>query len=475
MQKKAAAALTAAILLGLGSLSPTAEAGSRPDAEKALDQSLQAKGPETLAQKADRLARSTIKVSEIKVLDGSVLSEKELRRRLPELTRSETHIKKLSRQLALYNESGAIKIHVNFVPVGANYRAEIKAERGQGIRYGVEFQNSGSTYTGDWRAIGTYVNHDINGHGDTLGLALVGAPDNGGHVKEGALSYRVVLPALADTLTFSASGSDTDLDNLAKGLPFDITSTGKSTRYAFGYQHYFANSSREKDYLDVGFRYHHGWNQSLLSVGSTSVHFGHYDASHTDAYLNFNERKAGPGWRFAWQIGASGNLSGNSKDFHAMTPSSDRHYQIYQLHAGWLQSLGHRGKENPWLITTRLDSQYSPQKLIGCEKFGIGGRDSVRGFDENIRTGDNGISGSLELYTPQLSRRFRLLSFLDGASLRNHGGESTDLASTGLGFRCDVDNIHVALDYAYVFHEPKDVENDPAGHRRFNAWAGISF
>ena len=99
----------------------------------------------------------------------------------------------------------------------------------------------------------------------------------------------------------------------------------------------------------------------------------------------------------------------------------------------------------------------------------------MRGFDENIRTADRGVSGSIELYTPQLAPGLRLLAFVDAASLSDAQLPAVDLVSGGLGLRYERGQVHLALDYAGILHEPESVKGDPAGHRCWNVWGGIAF
>ena len=77
----------------------------------------------------------------------------------------------------------------------------------------------------------------------------------------------------------------------------------------------------------------------------------------------------------------------------------------------------------------------------------------MRGFDENIRTADRGVSGSIELYTPQLAPGLRLLAFVDAASLSDAQLPAVDLVSGGLGLRYERGQVHLALDYAGILHD----------------------
>jgi hemolysin activation/secretion protein len=78
-----------------------------------------------------------------------------------------------------------------------------------------------------------------------------------------------------------------------------------------------------------------------------------------------------------------------------------------------------------WSLVGKLDGQMASGPLISSEEYGAGGADSVRGYVESERLGDEGIRGSVELRTPQLFGSQRspadqsyLFLFADAARLR---------------------------------------------------------
>ncbi len=450
-----------------------ADAAIQGTAEKTLEQAVDARPSADVRQKAQQLARSRVTVSKVEMAQGSALSQPELLRLVPELAKKTVDVQRLSRQLALYNENGALAIAVRFERAdGERYRAIAAARQSKPDAAGIFFSNSGSVYNGDWRATATYVNRNLSGRGDTVGVALTGSPDHWRQLRQGAFSYRFLLPKAGDAMTVTASHSDSRLSNLAHGYPFDLASAGKSTRFGLSWQHYLANSQREQDWFDVGITHHRGRADTVLSLTGYHGIIGHYDVSHTDGVAAFCHRERGQRHIFHWRAAYQGNFDGDQTDFHAMTPGSAKHYHIWQGNVDYL----YRFKPgNSWMLGLRAAGQYTNDALIGCEKFGAGGRDSVRGFDENIRTADRGVSGSVELYTPQLAPGLRLLAFVDGASLSDKQLPAADLVSGGLGVRYDRGQVHLALDYAGIMHEPDSVSSDPAGHRRWNVWGGVSF
>lgn len=469
-------ALALTVLLGLSAgYMPSTEAAVRDTAEKAVEQQMEAPVGETLSEKAQRLAHSTVTLTGVDVADGSAYDKKKILLLVPQLKSDKVNVQELSRTIALYNDEGAIKLHVNFQPEGNGYRAVVSAVKGKKVTCGVQFANNGNKYSGEWRGTTTYVNRNLTGRGDTLGAALVStlSMDKDSAVRQGAVSYRWNLANSGDTLTFSASHSDSKLTNLSATPLFDLSATGKSTRAGVSYQHYFNHSQRERDFLDFGLNYHQTDNGLELTIPGGGAAKINYDLHHEDATLSFNHRDRGVSHNFGYRFGLQGNLAGDKKDFKAMTADADTKYLIFHANANYLKRLSK--EKNSWLLSTRAAGQLANKNLISCEKFGVGGMDSVRGFDENIRTADNGVSGSVEFYTPEKSG-LRGVAFVDGARIKNHHGNmTTNLASTGLGLRYNTANFSLATDYAWVVHEPDNVKNDPAGHRRWNLWAGLSF
>lgn len=100
-----------------------------------------------------------------------------------------------------------------------------------------------------------------------------------------------------------------------------------------------------------------------------------------------------------------------------------------------------------WLFSAAAMMQYSAHPLIAGEQFGLGGRDSVRGFLEREITGDRGYQYRAEVYSPNLWKRaennaaLRALWFIDGGAVSFSQAPYANalmrqsIASTGLGLR----------------------------------------
>jgi len=113
----------------------------------------------------------------------------------------------------------------------------------------------------------------------------------------------------------------------------------------------------------------------------------------------------------------------------------------------WVQALG-----NDATFIARAAAQLTGDSLLPLEQFSIGGVDTVRGYRQNQRVGDNGIVGSVEVRIPlvQDSNGFGLLQltpFFDVGTIWNNDGAIADpstLVSTGLGLRWQLDSRFLA-------------------------------
>ena len=101
-------------------------------------------------------------------------------------------------------------------------------------------------------------------------------------------------------------------------------------------------------------------------------------------------------------------------------------------------------------IQLRVSGQVANEPLISNEQMGAGGMLTVRGYHEVERLGDNGVVGSMELWSPDFGdmgfdgfeylNDFRMLAFTDAAQLwiidpLPSTASGYDLFSSGAGFR----------------------------------------
>lgn len=112
-----------------------------------------------------------------------------------------------------------------------------------------------------------------------------------------------------------------------------------------------------------------------------------------------------------------------------------------------------------WQFRANLAAQVTDYKLISGEQFGVGGAASVRGYTERAIAGDQGYSGNLELYTPELAGLVSLpagygmrgVVFYDAGQIYNHGParqRQQHISSVGAGLRFNIQrDLSARLDF----------------------------
>jgi hemolysin activation/secretion protein len=107
------------------------------------------------------------------------------------------------------------------------------------------------------------------------------------------------------------------------------------------------------------------------------------------------------------------------------------------------------------IFNTRLAAQVTGDALLPGELFLLGGVYTVRGYNYNIRSGDGGFAGTVELiWTPVIASdlEIRLIPFFDLGAVYNNGDVGTQqpdtLASTGLSLELNYKIFRARLDYA---------------------------
>ena len=92
--------------------------------------------------------------------------------------------------------------------------------------------------------------------------------------------------------------------------------------------------------------------------------------------------------------------------------------------------------------------------LAGGVAVGLGGAQSIRGLPERVISGDSGLQGNLEVWSPPVAENTRFLVFYDFGKIRNHNNPlltSATLTSVGAGVRWGLGSRWSAsLDFAHV-------------------------
>jgi hemolysin activation/secretion protein len=363
-----------------------------------------------------------------------------IRRSLPALRGGATpNTDDLAREIALANENPAKQTSVDLQNRGPNQiDAVISVQEDKPWKVGAVVDDTGTSATGRTRA-GVFLQHaNVADFDQVATLQYITSPQHPSDVTIAALNYRAPLPFLGDSIDLF--GLYSNVDSGIVGGVLDVRGSGSVVGL-----HYNQNLRPTASYqhrLIYGIEYRNVDNRvgpiggSADLVPDVAVHPASigYAATlgGTDRQLDFSAT----GVR-----NIPGGKNGIAADIAASRANANANYAILRYAANLTQDLPAGG-----LLRLAADGQYTRDALVSGEQFGIGGQDSVRGFDERALINDWGDRVSFELQTPNLGEGMgpdvntRLLIFFDqGWVWRNHPlpGErlSARISSFGAGLR----------------------------------------
>ena len=167
-----------------------------------------------------------------------------------------------------------------------------------------------------------------------------------------------------------------------------------------------------------------------------------------------------------WALRSQLNLGFDSSDDGEQV--SNEEDQIDDVFVSWLGQAQKLQRINPSnLLIMQADLQFTPSDISSSEQFIIGGVQSVRGYRQNARLGDNGFRFSVEdrialVKNQEDSPIFQLAPFADLGVVWNNSSDDPEdnfLAGIGLGVLWEpISKLNIRLDYA-----PPLIELDDKG------------
>ncbi len=224
--------------------------------------------------------------------------------------------------------------------------------------------------------MGVYASYrNLTGWGDLMEAQIFRTTTGGSTQFD--FSYRIPLNPMNGTLQLRVAPSDFEITN--PNVLIDIT--GNADLYEVSFRQPLRRSPREELAVSVGFTYRQGssfFNEIFpISASTTSVFKLGQDYIRRDT-------------RGAWVLRSQFSLG---TELFAATRGSEPNGQFIS----WLGQVQRVQILNPRnLLILQADVQLTPDPLPSSEQFLIGGGQSVRGFRQNARIGDNGIRLAVE-------------------------------------------------------------------------------
>jgi hemolysin activation/secretion protein len=316
---------------------------------------------------------------------------------------------------------------------------------------------------GSVRLGGALSYRNITGYGDDLGLTYYRTTAGGADTLD--LVYRFPVTPQNSTVQFRfAPNWNKIIDPAFKAL--DIQ--GSSQLYEVSFRHPIIRNPRQELGLSIGFTSQNG--QTFL-FSNIPFAFGigpDADGNSRTRVLKLGQdyvkRDPSGAWALRSQFSLGlGILDATRND----APIPDGRFFSW---LGQVQRVQRFGSSH--LVIFQADLQLTPDSLLPSQQFVIGGGQSVRGFRQNARSGDNGFRLSVEdritfLRDEAGNPIAQIAPFFDMGKVWNTGSNPNIeanqrfLAGAGLGFLWNpYPGLNIRLDYGVPFLRLRDRGND---------------
>jgi hemolysin activation/secretion protein len=269
------------------------------------------------------------------------------------------------------------------------------------------------------------------------------------------IEYQIPVNAKNGTVTTGISLNRNEVINPLGNNFDDLEIEGKSEKFNLNFRQPIIRDPRQEFALSLGFDYQDG--QTLLFQQGTPFGQGaDPDGNTTTSVVRFGQeyikRQVSGAWALRSQVNLGTNILGATENDE---PVPDGQFLSWLGQVQRVQVLN----SNNFLVI-QGEAQLSGDSLLPSQQFVIGGGQSVRGYRQNARSGDNGVVFSLEDRLTILKNKagessLTFTPFFNLGTVWNSGDnpnellDQTFLAALGIGFIWEpINGLNLQLDYA---------------------------
>jgi len=345
----------------------------------------------------------------------------------------------------------------------------VEAQEADPWRLGLSLDNYSPPSLGSERLGASVAYQNLTGVGDTLSTSYYRSTTGGSSIWD--FGYRAPVSAMDGALSLRAVFDENEVTQGPSAGLID----GETERYEISFRQPLIRTLKEEFALSVGFSYRDG--QTFLGEVPFGFGIGPDPAtgiSRTSVF-KFEQDYTRRDLQGAWALRSQFNIGTGLFD----ATNNDGNIPDGQFFSwlGQVQRVQRLGRDN--LLIVKGDLQLTPNSLLSSEQFVIGGGQSLRGYRQNVRSGDNGFRFSVEDRIT-LNRNeatgvpvVQLAPFIDAGAIWNANdnpnqlGDQNFLAGAGLGVLYDPwESLSLRLDYALPLVEIDD-EGDNAQDEGF--------
>ena len=348
------------------------------------------------------------------------------------------------------------------------------------LRVYTGFEDSGNQFTGDDRILTGFNYGNLFGIGQQLSYQFTTGTDVNKFTAHSG-TYIIPLP-WRHQLTFFGSYA-----NSSANLGPDLNSGGVNWQVSGRYEIPLPGTEHFTQSVTGGFDFKRSNNDLIFGVATVSNVYTDidqfvlsYQAAYQDDYGSTSASATG-----FWSPGGLTN-NDDDTDYMATRAGARANYAYGQLTLNRVTRLPF---DFTW--TVRGELQESDANLLPSEQLGMGGYETVRGYDERTANGDDGFLVSTEVATPPVSianlfgcqkikDQLQFLGFVDygGTSLHQvtpaDVNPNSNLLGIGPGFRYVINPyVSIRFDYGFQMTDTNYVDTGFDSHHHSRAHLGI--
>jgi hemolysin activation/secretion protein len=306
------------------------------------------------------------------------------------------------------------------------------------------------------------LHRNLTGNGDELAAAYFRSFTGGSELYD--FSYQIPVNARNGKLQFRIAPNRNEITQ----VPFNkLGIRAQQDVYEINYRQPLKRTPREEFALSLGFAYQSGQTFIFDQVATPFGIGPDPDGVSRTSVIKFSQDYTKRSPQGAWGVRSQFNFGTGL--FDATTNASPIPDGQFFSWLGQAQRVQQLNLNN--LLIVQADIQLTPNSLLPSQQFVIGGGQSIRGFRQNARSGDNGFRLAIE-DRMTLKRNeggialIQVAPFIDMGTIWNHPDNPNKvpsqkfLASAGLGLLWNnamgIDKLSLRLDYAIPFIDLKD-------------------
>ena len=311
--------------------------------------------------------------------------------------------------------------------------------------------NIGTSVTGRMRLSVGGQHNNLLGFDDSLTASYTTSPGHTSDVKQWGLNYRIPVYKYSGSFNFFYSRSDVDSGTVQD--VFDVSGAGKFI--GGSYTHTFLNRNNYRHRLSFGVE-----DKFFVdSVSFLGVPIG-VDVRSRPLVLIYSGEYQMEKSSLVFNAAYVRNLNGGNKNtkatYAAARTSAEQDWDVVRYGITYNSVL-----PKNIIMTLAWTGQHSNEPLISGEQFGIGGVNSIRGFEERAVSGDRGNQATLEFSRLVYNNKIQLRAFSDMGHVKIKSpvaGQivSETLISAGGGLSWYINkHLNFSVDYAHELNPAK--------------------